>query len=135
MGFRCPNCHKDFGNNQDGLRDHINAETECYSDVSFDLTKIEFNSNLLVDKSKRKIYHTTEGMYKSLNVRQNNAKRQYEFIGDHDWKKLNMVSNPDGSDSIECRRCGLSAKRNFNTITPDKRASANKIENCKSLKK
>lgn len=132
MGFRCPNCGEDFGNNQNAFKRHINDSIKCYSDVHFELTKIEFNANIHVEKKKRTTIFTTPGMYKSLDINKNNVKRDYDFIGDHDWEKLNMVSLEDGSDNLRCRKCGLTANRLFDRIKSDKRFSANKIENCKT---
>lgn len=74
-------------------------------------------------------------MYKKMDINQNNVKRQYDFIGEHDWKKMYVISHDDNSDTIKCRKCGLVANRLFDRIRPDKRFSANIIENCKLLTK
>ena len=29
MGFKCPNCHKDFGTNQELLNEHIINDPDC----------------------------------------------------------------------------------------------------------
>lgn len=130
MGFRCPYCGKDFGNNREVFDIHIKEVSKCSTEALYELTKIEFTTNILVEKKARKIDYTTPGMYKTLDINTNNIKRDYDFIGNHDWQKINIVSHEDGSDTIKCKKCGLTASRLFDVIKPNKRFSANKIENC-----
>jgi|CXWL01.1.fsa_nt_gi uncharacterized C2H2 Zn-finger protein len=134
MGFRCPNCRQDFGNKKEDLDAHLSDSKDCSSDANFILMKKEFVANINVTKKKRVLKYTDAGLYKEMDVRNNNVKRQHTFIGDHDWVKLNAVSNEDGSDNMKCRRCGLKAMRYMSGFQFDKRASANKIENCKNNK-
>ncbi len=130
MGFRCPNCRQDFGNKKEDLDNHLHQSKDCSSEAHFALVKTEFIANVDVPKKKRKLVYTSKGLYKGLDIRKNNIKREATFIGDHDWKKTNIVSKHDGSDNVVCRKCGLKAKRNFSTLTFSANVSANKIENC-----
>lgn len=134
MGFRCPNCRKDFGLDKSLLDEHLQNAIECSGDAQYLLMKTEFLANKDVPKKQRKIEYTSERMYKTLDIRTNNIKRQYEFIGNHQWAKINVVSNEDCSDDIKCKVCGLKAKRYLDSIVFNKKTSANAIENCKGKK-
>ena len=92
MGFRCPNCKQDFGLDKSKLDEHFQNSAECGSEVNYLLMKTEFGANMHVEKKKRIIVHSTPGMYKALDIQKNNVKRPYEFIGDHRWRKINVVS-------------------------------------------
>jgi hypothetical protein len=114
MGYRCPNCHKDFGlgeNSKNELYKHFQENPECASEA----------------------YVYTELWEKSVKLNKaplKTTKRCFNKISDkHIWVKSNVISNKDGSDIMVCKRCGLKAKRYGSSFEFDMR-SIYKIENC-----
>ena len=120
MGFRCPNCKKDFGLDESALQIHLeteNGECAAYAQVELNFIAVKFGF-----KKSKSAYQETI---------QRKKKEPYRFVSDkHEFEKLNIVSNHDGSDNVKCKRCGLKAKRVFSRYVFDGRISAKKIENC-----
>lgn len=57
-------------------------------------------------------------------------KRKIEQVSpNHDWVKVNVVTNEDGSDDVVCTRCGLKAKRYMSELKFDMRF-IRKIQHC-----
>ena len=123
MGFKCPNCKKDFGLDKFALQVHLETENgECAAYAQAELNLIAVKFGLKQSKSIG-----TETI-------QRKKKEPYRFISEnHHFEKINIVSNDDGSDNVKCKNCGLKAKRFFNTYIFDGRISAKKIENCASF--
>lgn len=123
MGFRCPNCKKDFGSDKFALQIHLETENgECAAYAQLELNFIDVKFGLKQSKSF------------GSEIIQQKKKESYKFISDkHRFEKTNIISNDDGSDNVKCKICGLKAKRFFSTYIFDGRISAKKIENCTSF--
>jgi len=116
MGFKCPHCHKDFGNNKNNLKEHFIENPECRTEswILTDLFEKSLNIKRIKDKPiRRKYLHISEK---------------------HIFHKVNVISDYNGNDIVKCELCGLIAKRNGNSYHFDTR-QINKIENCIELKK
>jgi len=116
MGFKCPNCNKDFGYNQNGFRNHLLFESgrcRAVADGFLKMVDIKTGKKKLKNKTKK-------------------SKQTFSFIDkNHCFMKRNLVSNGDLSDNVECINCGLKAKRYINgSMKFDKRISYKKIEKC-----
>ena len=120
MGFRCPNCHKDFGTNKDLLLKHLKENGECRAVADLVIYSIDLKSGK--KKTKRK-------------QTKRKTKRQFSFIDkNHKFQKISLVSNDDGSDDVKCVNCGLKAKRFMNGVLKFyKRLSYKRIEICKPI--
>jgi len=117
MGFRCPNCKKDFGMDEYKLKEHFEFESgECAAIADATVTAIDIIVGTKKPKNKRsEIKH----------------KPMYSHVDEnHTFRKINAVTNSDGFDSVECIRCGLKGKRQFSRYVFDRRISNKKIEQC-----
>lgn len=115
MGFRCPNCKKDFGFGEDAkeaLHQHLSENVECNVEAWKYTTLFE----RCLDREKK-------------TSKPPKTKRTYTKIADHHWVKQNIVSDKDGYDIVVCSKCGLKAKRRLEEYKFDLR-QIKKIENC-----
>ena len=118
MGYRCPNCGQDFGNDKEKLYEHFENNPKCHSEafVCTELWKVS------VGLKKPKIRYGGRG--------ESRQKRTVSRVSpNHVWVKQNVVTNDDGSDTMVCARCGLTAKRYGEQMVFDMRYYR-KIENC-----
>lgn len=55
MGFRCPNCHQDFGLDQDKLKEHFEKNPECkkFTEILFPPDDHKPNCKFGEDAKKR----------------------------------------------------------------------------------
>lgn len=119
MGYKCPKCHKDFGNDRDALYEHLSFNAECATEafIRTELWKVS------VGIKKPKIRYGARG-------KEEKETRIIENISPlHIWEKVNIVTNPDGSDTVICKNCGLKAKRYFDKLEFDRRYT-HKIQYC-----
>lgn len=120
MGYKCPNCHKDFGFDRERLNEHFENNPECNAE-SYVRTEI-WKISVGIKKPKYP--------YGSRWNKEPKETRHYDHISEnHVWEKENIVSNSDGSDTVVCKRCGLKAKRFYDHFEFDMR-NYRKIENC-----
>lgn len=120
MGFKCPNCKKDFGFDKKALEKHLNEESGECGAIAY-LYKLQVD--VLTGKKIKKKHIENKKVSK--------PRRKHSFVdSNHHFQKTNLVSNEDGSDNVECIHCGLKAKRVFNSYRFDGRISYKKIEKC-----
>ena len=115
MGFRCPYCNQDFGLDKQKFDQHLQDNPKCHAEA---WVYTDFAKHCL-DKKRG-------------NARQSDPKtsRHYDHISpNHQWHKVNIITNEDGSDTVICKRCGLKAKRYYGSFKFDMR-NIRKIENC-----
>lgn len=119
MGYRCPNCGKDFGFDKEALNYHLEYENgECAGYAAAILTSIQIKCNL----------STKEG--KTLIKKERKRKTYSQISPNHYWEKKNIVSDKEGYDTVVCSKCGIKAKRCASNYKFDMRQSVDKIENC-----
>jgi uncharacterized C2H2 Zn-finger protein len=117
MGFKCPNCHEDFGKNKKKFKEHLEENPDC-----------NVEAWLHTDFWNRTLEYGPK--HKSNTIRCERNHRHYSQISEnHNWQKVNIVTNLDGSDTVRCTLCGLTAKRYGCSMKFDMR-QINKIENC-----
>lgn len=116
MGFRCPYCQQDFDLNKGAFQKHLEDNPKCHAET---WVYTDFAMRCL-DKRKRDRKERSKPK----------TSRHYDHISpDHQWQKVNIVTNDDGSDTVICKRCGLKAKRYYGSLKFDMRY-VRKIENC-----
>ena len=116
MGFKCPYCNQDFGVDKKKFDQHMQDNPKCHAEAWV-------YTDLLMDFLDGKRHGTR--IYKEPKT-----SRHYDHISpNHQWRKVNLVTNDDGSDTVVCKRCGLKAKRFGSTLKFDMRF-VRKIENC-----
>lgn len=118
MGYKCPNCHKDFGVDKEKLEEHFLNNPECGAQAYIfrDIYPI------VLGVKKPKKYHKA--------YKEPKEKRHIDHISEnHVWVKENVVTNDDGSDTMVCKRCGLKAKRFGSSMKFDMRYTR-KIQYC-----
>lgn len=119
MGYRCPNCHKDFGFDKDKLDEHLLNNPECnveaflYTDILPIALGIKKAKYPYGDRGKKEVKHRVVD----------------EVSPNHVWVKENLVTNSDGSDTMVCNRCGLKATRVGSSMKFDMRFT-HKIKYC-----
>ena len=118
MGYKCPNCHKDFGFDREKLNEHLASSPKCAAEayVRTEIWKVS------VGIKKAKIPYGRRGDDVQHRVVD-------EVSENHHWVKQNLVANPDGSDTMVCSRCGLKAKRFGSSMQYDMRYT-HKIQYC-----
>ena len=122
MGYRCPNCHKDFGVDKEKLEEHFLNNPECGAEAS--VIKHILPISLGIEKPKKR-YGSRRFEYEEPK-----EKRHIDHISEnHVWVKDNAVTNDDGSDTMVCKRCGLKAKRFGSSMKFDMRYTR-KIQYC-----
>lgn len=122
MGYRCPNCNKDFGTDKDSFKQHLYDNPKCGAESATILHLLPIALGIKEPK-KHNI---------TLNEENENHRKKHciDYISeDHVWVKLNIVSNDDGSDTIVCEKCGLIAKRFGSSLKFDMRYTR-KIKYC-----
>lgn len=120
MGYRCPSCKADFGNDKKRLQEHFENynNSECSVISSITLRNID----IMTGKRKNKFAKPTT---------QPAPRKKYSYIDTaHNFQKINAVSNEDGSDVVVCKNCGLTGKRFLSTYKFDGRISYKRIETC-----
>ena len=116
MGFRCPNCHKDFGFDENKFKKHLKEDGECSAIAHLNLLQVDIASG------KKKLKHKEKKSVK---------RKRYELIDpNHNFVKVNIVSEDSMWDNIECSKCGLKGKRLFSQYKFDGRISYKRIEKC-----
>lgn len=120
MGYKCPNCHKDFGLDKPKLDEHFAKNPTCAAEayVRTELWKISVGI---------KKPHLPYGQ--RWNDKPKKSRHYNQISKKHIWEKLNLVTNSDGSDTLKCKRCGLKVKRYYDKFVFDMRYYR-KIENC-----
>lgn len=117
MGFRCPGCYKDFGNDEQKLKEHLEydcGEGSALAGITDSMLSIKYG----IKKSKK-------------SKRVSTPKERYSHVSeDHDFHKTNIVTTDDFYDLVECRDCGLKGKLKFSSYIFDGRISNKKIEEC-----
>jgi hypothetical protein len=118
MGFRCPYCQHDFGLNKDAFQKHLQDNPKCCAEAWI-------YTDFVMDYVDGKRHGSRK--YK---CKEPKTSRHYDHVSsNHQWRKINLVTNDDGSDTVVCKRCGLKAKRFGSTLKFDMRYTR-KIENC-----
>ncbi len=119
MGYKCPNCHKDFGFDKDKLEEHFLENPECGVEayVIRDILPI----SLGIKKAKHP--------YGKRGLVEHEKRKIEQMSPNHNWVKVNVVTNEDGSDDVVCTRCGLKAKRYMSELKFDMRFTR-KIQHC-----
>lgn len=119
MGYRCPNCHQDFGYEKEKLEEHLLENPKCNAEafVHTELWKIS------VGIKKPKTRYGERGRVEQTHRKINNVSPK------HVWEKVNLVTNEDGSDTVVCKKCGLEAKRFGSSFEFDMRFT-HKIQYC-----
>lgn len=123
MGFRCPHCGKDFGFNKQALIEHFELDSgECLAYAGLIVSDIKrmCGKNTKADKAMKAVNHKQK-FYSQISPH-------------HNWVKQNLVCDENGYDIVVCSKCGIRAKRFFNSYEFDMRQSMKMIENCKQLK-
>lgn len=115
MGFICPYCRQDFGVNKEAFQKHLEENPKCHVEV---WAYTDFAMQCLDKERGRKQQRVPK-----------NSRSYNQVSPNHQWRKVNMVSNDDGSDTVVCKRCGLKAKRYYSSFKFDMRY-IRKIENC-----
>ena len=119
MGFRCPRCHKEFGNNKQAFEDHLLLEPECGMVAELHITAIKIKTG------KRKGKNLTK------DPKPKKTKRTHSYIDPkHCFGKTSLVGDDDGWDDVQCSICGLKGKRRLSSYKFDKRISYKRIEKC-----
>lgn len=116
MGFRCPNCHKDFGLDKSKLDEHFSKNPECATEawVHTELWKKSIGIKTPTSKAKK----------------ETSRKRHiYSISPNHHFVKQNIISKDDCSDIVVCSNCGLKAKRFGSSMKFDMRYTR-LIQNC-----
>lgn len=117
MGFKCPTCHKDFGSDKDALKIHL-AENPDHDITGIGSCFVSLSHESFVDKEIKEAV-------RNFSINKNYAK----VSSNHKWRKINLVSYPDGHDDIVCIKCGCKAKRYGSRLIFDWRQK-DKIINC-----
>lgn len=120
MGYKCPNCHMDFGFDRNALNEHLENNVHCKVEAEVTLQLLPIALGI----KKAKYPYGDRGREEPLNKRVID-----EVSPNHVWVKENAITNPDGSDNMICKRCGLKAKRFYSSMKYDMRYTK-KIQHC-----
>lgn len=118
MGYRCPECHQDFGLDRDKFQEHLDNNPKCGA-AAYTHTEL-WKVSVGIKKPKIRYGGCEESRQKRTVSR---------VSPNHVWVKQNIVTNDDGSDTMVCTRCGLIAKRYGEKMEYDMRCYR-KIQYC-----
>lgn len=121
MGYRCPNCKRDFGRDEEAFKDHFFESKICGAEYWAE-TELRENFIKKRDKEAARILRY-ERKYKINN---------FSISKDHIFKKTSLVTDEEGFDNVVCTKCGLVGKRSGDRFyfEPKTIKEVKKIESC-----